>query len=323
MLDLIKAERRQELDTLLKQVRSARRHTQKSLSIAEVLRIRPIIDICTAPADYGEFNSLTQFHSVPPPRLLFRRLCAVVRDRGNPRHPVIGIFALSSAVFSLAARDTFLGWDSANDLNLKRRGLDSCMQLSLCMAIPPYDSYRAARLIVALAACREVAECYKARYCKTSSGALHAIVTTSVSGSHSPMFNRIMIRSGGLFRRIGTTSGYSTMFYSAETIAAARDVVRHLHPAVDTKRARTIQLLKYGFAACGIPRDSLLRLGIRKGVYIAHGGTESLQFLRGALHRAVPDWPSASEAVAYWKRRDLPKVLDSQGTISSEKRESN
>lgn len=277
----------------------------------DVDSIEPYITFCQTKADYEWFGYLSLVHSLPVPRLLFRRICAIVRDAGQPEHPAIGILALSSSVFSLAGRDEYFGWSSAAGEAIKRRRLVSSMHLNVCMAIPPYDLLRGGRLIAALSATDEVASrfsrCYRT---KGTPDTLHAVVTTCASGIHSPIFNRIMVRPGGLFRRVGVTSGYSTHFYSSEAIAAARDIVKDRHPGVRTDGARTIQLLKYALDECNIPREALLRLGVRKGVYIAHGGQGSLNFLRGNCNDAVATWPTLRDVVLQWKKRELPKAIN-------------
>jgi hypothetical protein len=132
-------------------------------------------------------------------------------------------------------------------------------------------------------------------------------VTTAAKGIHSAVFNRIMLRPGGLYRRIGQTKGYSVLFYSDATLKAARDLVAGLDDNPTKTTDRPIRLLKRAFDICGVPRERFVKLGFPKGVYVAFTGTNSLAMLRtpdGKPKGTIP----VSTVTSYWKSRDLSKV---------------
>lgn len=52
--------------------------------------------------------------SIPSMSIPGRQLLYLIRDAGHPNHPVMGIAALSNAAMQLGARDTFIGWTTAN-----------------------------------------------------------------------------------------------------------------------------------------------------------------------------------------------------------------
>jgi len=274
------------------------------------MHIKPRLQFCNSPKEHNLFNLYGAFQSVPAPSLRYRRLAVLVRDDGHNGSPIMGIFGLSSCFYSLGCRDRFLGWVGAENRQLKNKGLNSCMQLSICMALPPYSYIRVGRLLAALAASNVIANEFSRRYSsREQRNELRAIVTTCASGLHAPIFNRIMLVPGGLYKRIGETVGYSTLFFSKETLAAARILVREQEGACSSITARSVRTLKMALNICGIPRERLLRFGISKGVYLAAGGLQSIEYLRGTINEAITTWPTVEQIVSYWKSRDLPKAL--------------
>ncbi len=272
-----------------------------------VQAISPHVQFCTSRQELDIFRFLRLLQSIPAPRLLYRQLAMLVRDHGQEYSPVMGIIGLSSTVYSMGCRDRFFGWTGQENRNLKNDGLKSCMQLSICMGVPPYSYLRVGRLMAALATSDLVAAEFSRRYSNAELEAqLRAIVTTSAMGLHSPIFNRIMLRPGGLYRRIGETSGYSILFFTKETHAVARKVVTDHDGYCPATTDRPIRNLKRALTICGVPQEDLLTFGTRKGVYAAVGGSQSV----------APSWPTVSQIVDYWKFRDLAKALIRRDLIS-------
>lgn len=271
--------------------------------------IRPRIQFCESRLEREIFHFCRLSQSVPAPRLLYRQILALVRDDGQAGAPLIGVFGLASSLYTLGCRDRFLGWTRSRFV--RERGLRSCMQLSICMAVPPYNQLRGGKLIAALAASDVVAKEFKRRYgtIRASRGLL-AIVTTSATGLHSPIFNRIMLRPGGLYRRIGQTAGYSTVPFAESTLRTARALVQARDGACPETTDRPVRLLKRALNICGLPREGLVRMGIRKGVYLAVAAPSPLDALR--LRRSGLDsgWPRVDDVIEYWKRRELRKALE-------------
>lgn len=260
--------------------------------------INPKIEFCASREELETFRFCRLLQSVPAPRLLYRQIAALVRDEGQPGTPLIGAFGLSSTVYSLTCRDQFLGWSTST--RARHRGLRSCMQLSFCIAVPPYSFLRAGKMIAGLAASDSVAAEFFRKYRPDN---LKSIVTTSANGLHSPIYNRIMVRPGGLYRRIGETMGYSTLAFSRDTLLAARALVIKRDGSCPDNRA--IRTLKRALNICDIPRDKIVRLGIRKGVYL------TVPYLHNTREggRPVPAWPGEIDVVRYWKERVLSKAM--------------
>jgi len=253
--------------------------------------IEPVIHFCRSPEEFALFRYCRMLQSVPAPKLLYRQIAALVRDHGQPGAPLMGIFGLSSPVYSMRCRDRALGW---SDTARKENGLKSSMQLNICMAVPPYSSLRGAKLIAAIAASTSSAAEFERRYGNRTTH-LETIVTTTATGIHSPIFNRIMLRRGGLYRRIGETTGYSSIVFSRETMHSAVALVRKHDRQNAPDTDRSIRLLKRALNLCCVPRERIVRLGVVKGIYLARAQSKG-------------DWPSLGEILEYWKVRELPKA---------------
>jgi hypothetical protein len=114
------------------------------------------------------------------------------------------------------------------------------MQLSVCLAVPPYNFLRGGKLMAALAFTDPIQEEFRKRYNKPGTCAtdqLLALVTTSAAGDPSAIFNRIHVRAvfsqtereeyaGELYRRIGWTSGHTSLMLSDETVKRAQEMAR-------------------------------------------------------------------------------------------------
>jgi hypothetical protein len=258
--------------------------------------ISPSIQFCVSKQDRSIFRLCMMLQSVPPQRLLYRQILAVVRDTGHPRSPIIGAFGLASSGQALACRDHFLKWHSSPEA--KKRGLQRSMQLAVCISVPPYCYLRGGKLVAALAASKRVADLF---YKKYRPDRLEAISTTSARGLHSPIFNRVMVRPGGLYKRIGETSGYSTLIFSRATLLSARALVKRRDGFCPENR--TIQMLKRALNLCNAPREQIMRLGVRKGVYLAVEDRSS------SSPYQTTAWPSEDEIVRFWKTHLVPKCL--------------
>jgi hypothetical protein len=259
--------------------------------------IKPKVVFCSSLTDRWFFRLCMLLQSVPAQRLLYRQISAVVRDEGQPGSPIIGAFGLASPIRALACRDRVLRWDSAPEA--RKKGLQSSMQLAVCIAVPPYSYLRAGKLIAALAASDLSADEFHRKY---HPHRLKSVVTTSATGLHSPIFNRVMVCRGGLYRRIGETSGYSTLAFSRATLSAARALV--IHRDGECPENRTIQVLKRALNLCNAPREKVARLGLRKGVYLADASR-----LKSRVGGHSNDWPTQVEIVKYWRDQVLDKCL--------------
>jgi len=275
-------------------------------SSVEPEKIQPTLYLCESKKDRGIFEFCRLMQAVPAPPLLYRRLAFLLRDEGHPNSPVMGILGLSSSLYSLGSRDRFLGWTGKKSAH-KRIGLNCCMHLSVCMAVPPYNYLRVGRLLASLSLTDKVAAEFRRVYSRPGFPAkLMGVVTTAAMGIHAPIFNRIRLRKGGLFRRIGCTAGYSALPFSPTTMALARALALKSDGACPDNRS--ISTLKRALNLCRIPREYFVRLGTRKGVYFGVPDDGSLHALRNGKIGYDPVYPTVAQAIELW-RLDMEKAL--------------
>lgn len=274
--------------------------------------IVPIVQCCQTERDFALFRFCCLMQTVPTPHLSFRRMIFLVRDSGHPKHPLMGVFALSSPGYSISCRDDFLGWKKQG-VKLRSKFLNSCMQLSVCMAVPPYSFIRAGRLVSSCVFTDVVADEFDCRY-----GHEPPLlgVTTSAAGLHAPIFNRIMLRPGGLYQRIGTTAGYSTTHFGSRTMIAAKRLV----VAKDGYNVRIvnhpIRMLKRALNLCNLSREPFVQLGAAKGVYLGASESSAIQILRGEIPtRRVRSF--TENDISIWWQKDLEKAIKREDMVST------
>jgi hypothetical protein len=190
--------------------------------------IKPAIHICRTRSEHEVFHYCRLLQSFPTANLIGRQLRALVFDEGQGRPLVMGAIGLSSSPYSLSCRDAFLHWNTAEKRELLNKGLDSLMQLAVCMSWPPYSYLLCGKLMAALALSKTIADEYRRKYeRKLRPGTrLLGLVTISAGGIHCPIFHRIMLRPGGLYRRVGETAGYTTAYFSEATMDQARRLLK-------------------------------------------------------------------------------------------------
>jgi hypothetical protein len=117
---------------------------------------------------------------------------------------------------------------------------------------------------------------------------------------HCPIYNRIMLRPGGLYRRIGLTEGFSTAFTSDATVCLARRVVRMFGRSPKPGLfAKSMRLVKRALELSGAPGQPLLQTGIRKGIYFGTADPRAIDMLRTGMYAPLTR-PTAESVVKWW-----------------------
>jgi Domain of unknown function (DUF4338) len=271
------------------------------------IRIRPQIKICGSSGDHDIFRYGKLFQKVPTTNRVGRQVRCLVYDVGQSRPFLMGVFELTSGTYTLGCRDNYLGWSDLSRKTIKDKGLRRTMDLASVIALPPYSFLFGGKLIAALAFSDIVLREIRRRYRSDLLG----VVATSATGLHCAILNRIGLKPGGLFRRIGQTSGYSTVFASQSTLSIARRFLPDFVSAPEgefSTSVRPLHVLRVAMRACGIPPDQLLRSAFPKGVYfgtITNDHVDALRTGRTCGHRGLP----IECIVEYWKARYLSKAL--------------
>jgi hypothetical protein len=264
------------------------------------------VKLCRDPEDFRLFTYCRLLQRIPTAPLVGRRMSFLILadSHGGIESRLVGAFGLNGSSYSLRDRDAFLGWTGDRGFNRKVTGLQCIMDMPVCVALPEWAAIRGGKLVAAISCSSEVADLFAGWYANRlpRGGGLLAIVTLCATGAHCPIFNRIMLRPGGLFRRVGMTAGFSIAFVSDATVDRARQVLRSVnrHPKPELF-AKSLRLVQRSLYACGLPGDALLRLGVRKGINIGTGDAAAVEMLRsgryGQIHR-----PSLHDVTTYWRR---------------------
>jgi hypothetical protein len=271
--------------------------------------IRPRIHICVGREDFRIFNYARLLQSVPSGRRVGREIRALVFDEGHGQPRLMGAIGLASSSYSIACRDSYLTWTSSKNKKKKDSGLRSTMDLSLCVSVPPYSYLFGGKLMALLSFSEPIVSEFNRKYKEP----LLAIIASCATGIHCPIFNRIMIRPGGLFRRIGQTAGYSTLAYSSSTTAAARHLLTDLGKLDSSDRmlcSKSLRILKTALDFCDLPIDPFLRMGSQKGVYLAFLNQKDLICLRKGRRPQKRDLITYEEAINFWRTKLIPKLSD-------------
>jgi len=275
----------------------------------KIERIQPDVHICKTPYDFAIHRYCRLMQTVPSGPRVGRRIAVLIYDLGQQSPALMGALMLASPLYSVRARDEFLGWNRS--MRIKNFGLKRTMDASLCMALPPYNQLLVGKLVAMLAVSESLSKEFERRY----RSKLLAVATTCATGLHCPIFNRIMIRSGGLYRRIGETTGYTGMIFSEKTVTAARGLIKNHRLAKNCSMWNTTRILKTALTYCGLRAAPLFQVGNRKGVYIALLDTRSRERLM--IGKALDDRDMINDvsAIEFWRNKILPRRLKDPETM--------
>ena len=278
----------------------------------QIHQIKPAIRICRTRRENEIFHYCRLLQSFPTANLIGRQLRVLVFDEGQDRPLLMGAIGLSSGPYSLSCRDKFLHWDSKQKGQLRNKGLDALMQLAVCMSWPPYSYLLCGKLMAALALSKTVADEYQLKYKrKLRRGTkLQGLITICAGGTHCPIFHRIMLRPGGLYRRVGETAGYTTAYFSEETMDRARRLVefssRHQDSAVFGKSMR---IIKSALRICDLPYEQIVKNGLKKGVYLGFASSLAVENLREGRTSRTVSILAERQIVEFWQNHLLPTRL--------------
>ncbi|MCK1622261.1 DUF4338 domain-containing protein [Bradyrhizobium sp. 147] len=273
----------------------------------QVQDINPEIKICRSVADHELFRYAKLFQHVPTTNRVGRQVRCLVYDVGQAPKRLMGVFELSSGPYTMGARDAYLNWSGVDRKGVKDRGLRRLMDLATIVALPPYNILLGGKLIASLAMSDVVVREVRRRY----RSELLGVVATSATGLHCAILNRIGLRPGGLFSRIGQTSGYSTLGFSPRTLGAARAFLPGFVSAPEgefSKSVRPIHVLRVAMRNCGIGSSTILQSSYPKGVYLGVLHTADLDALRSGRGRRARG-VAIETILAYWKAKYLAKAV--------------
>jgi hypothetical protein len=235
--------------------------------------------------------------SIPVSAGYGRRLRFLVIDENNGK--LIGLFGLGDPVYSMKARDKWIGWDKEG----KASRLYHVMDAYVLGAVPPYSFLIAGKLIAMLICSNEVRNAFRNKYNgkeslirqETRPPYLVMVTTTSALG-RSSVYNRIRVNGQEYWTSIGFTQGSGDFHFSNGVYDDIRAYVeKHCEPTAKHEawgngfRNRR-EVIRKCLSNIGLSAD-LIYHGIQREIFAAPLGRDAIRFLKGEVHRPYfYDW---------------------------------
>ncbi len=249
--------------------------------------------------------------SIPISEGYGRRLRFLIFDDNNGK--LIGLFGLGDPVYSIKARDAWIGWDTP----AKAARLYHVMDAYVLGAVPPYSRLLAGKLVALAAVCNEVRNAFAKRYGNRASlisGKKRdphlALITTISALGRSSLYNRVKFGKRLVFQSVGFTSGWGEFHFSDGIYEELSDFARQrcVPTAKQEKwgsgfrnRRELVRkaLIRLGFT------QGLLNHGIQREVFVAPLASNAREFLCGEdAHPRYINF-SFARAVRFWRERWL------------------
>jgi len=289
---------------------------------SEVLpeRMRPrIIEVKPESDDELLFRYASLHWSIPVSSGYGRRIRFLIIDEENEK--LIGLIGLSDPVFSLAARDAWVGWNKET----RRHNLKHAMDAFILGAVPPYSQLLCGKLVAMLVSSNEVRTAFRRKYAGHRSlirkayfdGRLALITTTSALG-RSSIYNRLRFGGRLIFEQVGFTQGWGEFHFSNGLYGAiSKYSLRYCEPSAKKRawgsgfRSRR-EVVRKCLTKIGLSQD-LLCHGIRREIYAVPLASNSREFLRG--DQTTLRWynDNSSDLFEYFKQRwMMPRSIRDQ-----------
>lgn len=178
--------------------------------------IRPVLFPVTKDNVYSRLFRYASLHwSIPISNGYGRRLRFLIFDESNNK--LMGLLGLSDPVFSVRARDEWIGWTFGD----RRERLYHVMEAYVLGAVPPYSQLLLGKFLAMLATSREVREAFVAKYEGKVSVIRQreyppdlALVTTTSALGRSSIYNRLKYKQQPIMQSVGYTTGWGTFHFS-------------------------------------------------------------------------------------------------------------
>jgi len=238
-----------------------------------------------------------------------RRLRFLVVDNNNAK--LIGIIGLADPVFSLAARDQWIGWNQDD----RRDRLQHVMDAFVLGAVPPYSMLLGGKLVAMLAASNEVRSAFCKKYRghkalisrKENDGRLALITTTSALG-RSSIYNRLRYEGRLLYEPVGFTRGSGDFHFSNGLYGTISDYVqRYCEPTAKNEQWGTgfrnrREVIRKCLAKIGLSSGWAYH-GVQREVFVIPLARNTKQFLLGHHSRLYWHAQSADDLFAHFRER--------------------
>lgn len=249
--------------------------------------------------------------SIPVSSGYGRRIRFLVVDEQN--QSLIGLFGLGDPVFSLAARDGWVGWDKES----RRERLRNVMDAFVLGAVPPYASLLCGKLVAMLVCSSEVRRAFERKYGgaesfisrRPSDGRLALVTTTSALG-RSSLYSRIKYCDRVLYESAGYTRG-SGEFHFANGLYSALTSYARLHcqpsakhPAWGIGFRNRREVVRKALRELGLSAEWVYH-GVRREVFVVPLAQNTREFLRGEHSELLWSEQSADDLFKWFRERWL------------------
>ena len=225
--------------------------------------------------------------SIPVSSGYGRRLRFLVIDDHNNK--VIGLIGLGDPVYSLKARDQWIGWTPFT----QRDHLRSVMDAFVLGAVPPYSFLLGGKLVAMLLASDSIRTAFKRKYGgvvsriqeKTHDGSLALITTTSALG-RSSVYNRLRLPGGARLESVGYTKGFGEFHFTNGLYSAISHFVQENSRPTEKQAAwghgfrNRREVVKKCLPAIGLS-SSWLQHGVQREIFALALADNAREFLRG------------------------------------------
>lgn len=299
------------------QPRLGRHEDRLLLRIASGWQIEPakiaprLVEVLPDSEDELLFRYASLHWSIPTSSGYGRRLRFLVEDSQNGK--LIGLFGLCDPVFSVAARDAWVGWD----MTARRVRLRNVMEAFILGSVPPYSMLLGGKLVAMLCGSDAVRRAFHRKYCEGESlitnavadGRLAMIATTSALG-RSSIYNRLRYRDRLLMLSVGYTSGWGEFHFSNGAYSQLRDYAeKHCdktakHESWGTGFRNRREVIRRVLAHVGLS-GNLMNHGIHRELFVMPLAKNAREFLRGEHQRLFWFHQPASDLAAFFRDRWL------------------
>ena len=284
--------------------------------------IDPLIEVCETKRQHRLFRILRYYWSSPYSEYVGRRIKLIIRDKGLPNKPVVGIAALGSPIIHIPERDDFIGWDKKT----RTKNLIYTLDAYVIGAVPPYNYLLGGKLISYMLGSNEVRRIYAKKYRnqvtykeKRKINKLVGIFTTSLYGKSS-QYNRIKYNNELLYLPIGQTKGFGTLHLSEETIKLMVKLLKANKIEVGHKfgdgPSWVMRVIRSAGEILGFDSDFLLKHSFKRSIYFIPLARNYKSFLKDEIKRPSFYNYTKKDLVDFWKKRWLENRKKNLSVIS-------
>lgn len=268
-----------------------------------------LVEVQPSSEDEKLFRYAALHWSIPISSGYGRRLRFLVIDEQNEK--LIGLIGLGDPVFSLSARDKWIGWDQ----EAKKDRLSNVMDAFVLGAVPPYSLLRCGKLVAMLTAGKEVRIAFKKKYegresrinAKQHDARLALVTTTSALG-RSSIYNRLKYQKSLLYYGVGFTQGFGEFHFSnglykhISEFAAARTEPTAKHERWGEGFRNRREVVKNCLKELGITNDWTYH-GIKREIFVIPMAKNADSFLRGEHSKLLWYNRSVADLTSFFKGR--------------------